>query len=132
MNTTASKSNVINLKIQLSNIAPSEAIPEAYVREANGTSELDVNIVNRGFTLVLPAFKDETFDELLMTFSTPENVGISSNLITFKSGEASIDTVTKDEVIGTFKRGDKAKIMIFLRVYGDVWMVKDSTEYDIV
>ncbi|GFM83646.1 hypothetical protein PSCICN_43380 [Pseudomonas cichorii] len=134
MSTTKSKSDVINLQIQLSDATPSEAIPVPYVREANETSELDVSIANRGFTLVLPAFKEEIFDELIMTFSTLDySANINSNLITFKSGEASIDTVTKDQITGTFKRGDKARIRVFLRVYGDIWMAgKDSIEYNIV
>lgn len=87
MSTTKSKSDVINLQIQLSDATPSEAITVPYVREANETSELDFSIANRGFTLVLPAFKEEIFDELIMTFSTLDySANINSNLITFKSG----------------------------------------------
>ncbi|MBX8515332.1 hypothetical protein K5D69_11570 [Pseudomonas cichorii] len=133
MNTTASKTETISLQINLSNAKPSEAVPMPHVREAGETLELDSGIANRGFTLVLPAFKDETFDELFITFSTLDYSSITNaNLIPFISGQASIDTVTEEQIVGRFKPGETAKIRVFLRVYGDIWVLKESPDYKIV
>ncbi|MCV4282899.1 hypothetical protein [Pseudomonas capsici] len=131
--TTASRT-VVSLQIPVGTQSPAEAVTQPHVREANGTAKLNAAVANRGFSLVLPGFSEEIYDELLMTFSTSDNsVGIVSTLIPFVSGKDSIDIVTPEEISGRFRAGDRAKIKCFLRVTHDIWVEgKDSIEYEIV
>ncbi|WP_147466605.1 hypothetical protein [Pseudomonas cichorii] len=131
-NATATKT--VTLQIRVDSKAPPEPVTQPYVREANNTAQLNAAVANRGFTLVLPGFSEIIYDELLLTFSNSDySAGINSTLIPFVSGKDSIDTVAREEISGTFKRGDKAIIKTFLRVTHDIWVAgKDSIEYEIV
>ncbi|GFM68434.1 hypothetical protein PSCICJ_45520 [Pseudomonas cichorii] len=127
-------SDIITLRIPTSDATVSESVTQPYVREANGTAKLSAGVANRGFTIVLPAFNEVIYDEVLFTFSTLNySAGIISTRLPFTSGEDTIDTVSTEEVNGPFKAGDKARIRVFLRVTPEIWVAgKDSVEYEIV